>query len=93
VRLQVEELAGRKEQQRLEPLKYLNSPKSGMKARRELRRSSVSRQIGRRKRYGPLKNLGPGGAQKEHVGRGDRQPSDLMKKSRQSLDQEELHIV
>jgi hypothetical protein len=74
-------LGGRKEQQRLEPLKDLNSPKFGMKARRELRRSNISHHIGERKIFGPLNNLHLGGAEEEPVGRGDRQTSDLMKKS------------
>jgi hypothetical protein len=42
-----------------------NSFKRRKKAPRKLRRSSVSRQIGGRKRSGPLKNLRPGGTQEE----------------------------
>jgi hypothetical protein len=66
-RLQVEEFAGRKEQQRLEPLKDWNSSKSGKKAQ-QLRRSDNSRQIGLKKRSGLSSSSRPGRCTGERTG-------------------------
>jgi hypothetical protein len=86
---QVEEFAGRKEQQRLEPLKDWNSSKSGKKAQQLRRRDPSDRpedHLDRRVVHVQE------GAQESAQDRGS-EPSDLEKKSRQPLDLGKLRRV
>jgi hypothetical protein len=60
------------------------------KGEENLRRSSVSHQIGQRTDLDRW-FMHPRGAQEEPTEGGARQPSDLIQKSRQPLDQENMH--